>query len=78
VTRPVSLSREDILAIEKAAEAQIAHGGVKEGFYLLSRCLSWRFDAGISGEPFRCHIDESAGLAEVVELHQHSRRVDAC
>jgi hypothetical protein len=78
VTRPVSLSREDILAIEKAAEAQIAHGGVKEGFYLLSRCLTWRYDAGIGGEPFRCHVDESAGMAEVVELHGHSRRVDAC
>jgi hypothetical protein len=51
---------------------------VKEGFYLLSRCLTWRFDAGIGGEPFRCHIDESAGMAEVVELHGHSRRVDAC
>ena len=24
---------------------------------------------------FRCHIDESAGLAEVVELHKYSRGV---
>jgi hypothetical protein len=77
VTRPVSLSREDIIAIEKAAVALMYGGNQKDGTYLLSRCLVWRSDSGVGGA-FRCDIDESAGMAEVVELHGHSRRVDAC
>lgn len=70
--KPVTLTREDILAIERAGQAQIAQGGVKEGFLLLSRCLAWRFDSGIGGETL--DLDD----ANVIPFpDQHSRRMGA-
>lgn len=76
--RPVTLTREDIVAIEEAAHARITAGAIAEGFQLLGRCLAWRYESGIAGEVFTCIPDESGGLAEVVELRGYSRKVPGC
>ena len=71
--RPVTLTREDIVAIEEAAHARITAGAVHEGFQFLGRCLHWRYESGIAGEAFAVE----SPMAEVIELHGHSRRVGA-
>lgn len=70
--RPVALTREDIVAIEEAAQARITAGGVHEGFQLLGRCLHWRYESGIAGEAF-----SAVAASNVVDLFPQSRKVGA-
>lgn len=68
----MSVPREDIFVIEKAGDKLFRLGHTKEGLSLLALALKYREELhGFSvrvPRRFACEIDESAGLAEVVNL----------
>ncbi len=61
----------DILDLEDAAAALYRANAYTEAICISAKALRWRGEL----EAFRCDIDESAGLAEVVELNGWSKRV---
>ncbi len=61
----------DILDLEDAAAALYRANAYTEAICISAKALRWRGEL----EAFRCDIDESAGMAEVVELHDYSRRI---
>ena len=71
MTRTVYIEDEDVLAIEAGAEAAIRGGDIETWKKLAVLALKWKFNGE---EVFACHVDESAGLAEVVELRGYSRK----
>ncbi len=61
----------DILDLEDAAAALYRANAYTEAICISAKALRWRGEL----EAFRCEdIDESAGLAEVVELNGYSRK----
>lgn len=76
--RSVAVSAEQIATIESVGQDLLRQGDATRGLALLALCLAWR-SVGIVIAParFQCEPDESAGLAEVVDLHSYSRKVGA-
>lgn len=66
----VLVSQDDIELIEAGAFALQRERKSIEAVRLLAFCLRLRSEVG-----FACHVDESAGMAEVVELQQWSTKV---
>ena len=68
----VSITTQDILDLEEAMAALYrAHANV-EAIRMGALALRFRGEFGA----FRCeHIDESGGMAEVIELNGYSRKV---
>ena len=64
-----TLNREDVDMLELAGVTLLRHHENEIGTRLLARALLLR-----SQQMFRCDIDESAGMAEVVELQSYSRK----
>ena len=61
----------DILDFETAAAALYRAGAYTEAICISAKALRWRGEL----EAFRCeNIDESGGMAEVVELNGYSRK----
>ncbi len=60
----------DILDLEDAAAALYRAGAYTEAICISAKALRWRGEL----EAFRCDIDESAGMAEVIELNGYSRK----
>ncbi len=60
----------DILDLEDAAAELYRAHAYTEAICISAKALRWRGEL----EAFRCDIDESAGLAEVVELNGYSRK----
>ncbi len=71
--RSVPLDVTQVALIEEIGVELMRRGDLR-ATTLLAVVLQWR----LLGQPpaFRCeHVDESAGLAEVVELHEWSKQV---
>ena len=62
---------KDIAAFEAGGEALMRVHDTPNALRLLALALQIRAEH----EGFACDIDESAGMAEVVELHEHSKKV---
>lgn len=77
--RLLAISAEQIETLESIGEDLLRRDPAR-GVFLLSLCLAWRsLGRPVATTPFVCgddDIDESAGVAEVIGLHAHSRRVD--
>lgn len=71
--RTIAVDSETVRLIEIAGERLLREGEYYRGTKLLAFVLAWRA-LGRTVE-FRCDIDESAGMAEVVELQGWSRKV---
>lgn len=61
---------EDIVAMEKAGEFLFRHHESTVALEVLTIALRLRQSIG-----FACNVDESAGMADVIELQGYSRRV---
>lgn len=77
--RTVAIDYETIQCIESVGEDLLRQQDNDRGLRLLTLVLTWR-TLGKRGQGnleriFECDVDESAGLAEVVELHNYSRCV---
>ena len=57
--------------IEDLGIAALREGDQEIGTKLLAIALAWKYAPAVS---FACDIDESAGMAEVFEMHGHSRK----
>ena len=69
--RSVPLDETQVALIEEIGVELMRRGDLR-ATTLLAAVLQWR----LLGQPaFSCDVDESAGMAEVVELHDYSRRV---
>ena len=77
--RNLRLCFEDIEAMEKAGEELMRSHKAAQGLNVLTVALrlrqEWQMYEPLPVASFVCHVDESAGLADVVEMHGHSRRV---
>lgn len=71
ITRAVPLDEEQYLFIEDLGKAHMRAGNHERATKLLAIALAWRVAPVVR---FGCDVDESAGLAEVHELHGHSRK----
>lgn len=73
--RHLKVCMEDIEAIEKAGEELMRSSKPSEGLSVLTIALRLREAWRLFDPPaFACDIDESAGMADVIELHGHSTR----
>lgn len=68
-----ALSREDVALIESAGKALLRKRENDLGLRVLGLALVLRSQQGW----FACDVDESAGLAEIVDLHDFSKKVGA-
>ncbi len=66
-----TITPQDILEIEEAVYALYRNG--ENGIAVRMAAIALRKRGELSG--FVCEIDESAGMAEVIELNGYSRRV---
>lgn len=73
--RSVPLDVTQVALIEEIGVELMRRGDLR-ATTLLAVVLQWR----LLGQPpaFSCDVDESGGMAEVVELHDYSRRVTPC
>ena len=65
-----TLNREDVDMLELAGVTLLRHHESEIATRLLARALLLR-----SQQMFRCDVDESGGLADVVELSSYCKRV---
>jgi hypothetical protein len=65
----MTLTREDVQTLEAAGKALLRHHENELGTRVLVLALLHRPPV------FACNVDESAGMAEVVELQNYSRCV---
>lgn len=72
ITRAVPLDEEQYLLIEDLGKAALREKNHELGTKLLVIALAWKVAPIVR---FGCNVDESAGLAEVHELHGHSMKV---
>lgn len=72
--RTVAIDSETIAVIEAMGERLLRQQEPELAFKLLALCLGWKS----APASFHCDIDESAELADVVELRGYSRRVPGC
>lgn len=71
--RTVAIDYETIQTIESVGEDLLRQDDPDRGLRLLTLVLTWR---SLGKREFHCDdIDESAGLADVVELNGYSRKV---
>lgn len=70
--RSVPLDEEQYLFIEDLGKEFIRAGQQEKGTRLLAIALAWRVSPVAR---FECEVDESAGMADVVELEGYSRKV---
>jgi hypothetical protein len=78
VKRPVLVDEHDLGVIDEAMQALFRAHRTVNAVALGSVCLRLRRQyAALETRAFRCEPDESAGLAEVVELHDYAKRVGA-
>lgn len=69
--RTVYIDAAELAAVEAGADALVRAGDYDNWVKLAALALKWKFN----GEPvFACDVDESGGLADVVELHGYSRK----
>ena len=74
--RAVFITDADILAIENAGYSLYRAKEDSQALTLHALALRFRSELGIGlHDEFRCDVDESAGMAEVVELKGYSKRV---
>ena len=74
--RNVSVTAEDIQAIEDAGYTLYRVKEDTQALGLHALALRLRATSGLwETREFRCNVDESAGMAEVHELHEHSKKV---
>jgi hypothetical protein len=78
--RLVAISADQIELLEEIGQDLVRQRDARRGLMVLALCLAWRsVGQPVGMSPFACgeeDVDESAGVAEVIELHAHSRRVD--
>ena len=79
ITRAVPLDEEQFLFIEGLGKDFIRVGDQDTATKLLAIALAWKVSRDVpepleNDRDFRCWIDESGGLAEVVELAGYSRK----
>ena len=67
--RAIALSFDQAVTIEEVGQELLAKGD-QRATTLLSVVLAWRYAMPLE---FHCNVDESAGMAQVVDLH--SRKV---
>jgi hypothetical protein len=70
----VSIAPSAIESLERIGQDLLRRGD-EAAVEVLSLVLYMRSEAVGQGVQFRCEIDESAGMAEVVELDGYSRKV---
>lgn len=73
---PIDALQADL--IEEIGLELLRKGDRDRATQLLTVYLAWKVSrpARVADIPaFRCNVDESAGMAEVVELHGYSRKV---
>lgn len=76
--RHLKVCFEDIEALEKAGEELMRSSKPSEGLNVLTVALRLRQEWALYEPPaFACDVDESAGMAEVTDLHDFSKRVEA-
>ena len=68
--RRVAIDAEQAALLEEIGERMLREQD-ERATKILALTLAYRYAA------FECEIDESAGLAEVVQLGEYSRKVDA-
>ena len=75
--RRVSLYAGDLEDLEEAGKRLIRHHDTTTGLRLLAIALRLREQSGFraADQVFMCDVDESAGMADVIELHGYSRCV---
>lgn len=72
ITRAVPMDEEQFLFIEDLGKALMREGQTETATKLFAIALSWKVAPIVR---FGCNVDESAGMAEVVELQGYSRKV---
>ena len=72
ITRSVEIDEQSIAELEELGLELLSAGDIR-ATKLLTLALAWGFAAETPA--FHCHIDESAGLAELYALDAHSRKV---
>lgn len=75
ITRNVPIHDDAIRDIEKLGTDLLLAGDVRASL-LLTLALAWEYAPTVP-PPFKCEVDESAGLAEVYALDKHSKKVPA-
>lgn len=66
-----TITPRDILDLEEAAAALYRAHANDDALRLAALALRFRGEFGA----FRCDVDESSGMAEVIELHAWSKQV---
>ena len=69
--RAIALSDEQAAAIEEVGQELLAKNDHR-ATALLSAVLAWRYAMPLE---FHCNVDESAGMADVIDFQMHSRKV---
>lgn len=78
--RFVAISRYDVVDVENAGYALRREGLERLALRMFSLALLMRANTGFlppERDTFACDVDESAGMAEVVDMHEFSRKVGA-
>lgn len=75
--RPISIRRADIEALDESVEALFRAGERTLALKLGALALRARGSTGFHHPSFVCDVDESAGVAEVVEISGYSRKAGA-
>jgi len=75
--RHLKVCMEDIEALEKAGEELMRSFKTSEGLNVLTIALRLREAWRLFDPVFACDVDESAGMAEVVELREYGKKVGA-
>lgn len=72
--RYMTLCAEDLEDLERAGKSLLRHHETTFGIRLLGIVLRLREQSGFcaADQVFMCDVDESAGMADVVEIHSHS------
>jgi hypothetical protein len=75
--RRVTICAGDLEDIEDAGKALIRLDGGATGLRILAIALRLREQSGFraADQVFMCDVDESAGMADVIELHGYSKQV---
>ena len=73
MTRAVPLTSEQARSLEALGLELFRKGDDRRASMVLAIVLAWRV-APVVSDRFECDVDESAGMAEVIQLQGYSRR----